>query len=87
MEFHTVAGNTLSVGAIVGAIVGWLPPAAALIAIVWYLIQIKESKTYQDWKASRRREKIAHLNAQLERLNSLNRTQQIAGGGFDGALK
>jgi uncharacterized protein (DUF2062 family) len=32
-----------------GAIAGVLPPLAALVAILWYAIQIWESKTVQNW--------------------------------------
>lgn len=34
-------------GAIVATLVGWLPAIAAALAIVWYLVQIAESKTGQ----------------------------------------
>lgn len=34
-------------GAIVASLAGWLPPLAAGLAIVWYLIQIAESATGQ----------------------------------------
>lgn len=37
----------LSIGTIVATIAGWLPPLAALLAIVWTLIQIYESKTFK----------------------------------------
>lgn len=37
----------LSVGTVIGTIAGWLPPLAALFAIVWSIIQIYESKTFK----------------------------------------
>ena len=50
---HTA--DTISLAAIIGALAGLLPPLAALFAILWYCIQIYESKTYQCWRVKRRR--------------------------------
>lgn len=47
-----------SAGAILGALGGWLPPAAAFIGMVWYCIQIFETKTVQDWIKRRRTRKV-----------------------------
>ncbi len=58
-------GNGASGLAIVTTIFGWLPPAAALIAIVWYVVQIYESDTIQKWIKSRRTRKIARMKAQV----------------------
>lgn len=66
------AGNIISVGAIFGSILGWLPGIAAFIAFVWYLIQIYESVTVQRWLAGRRLRKIAHLRAKIVVLEALN---------------
>lgn len=56
-----------SAGAVVAAFVGWLPPIAALLGIIWYAITISESATFQAWwtrvKASRRAKKLAKLKA------------------------
>lgn len=50
--------DTISAGAIVGTLVGLLPAFAALAGILWYAIQIWESKTVQKrvrlWKAKKR---------------------------------
>lgn len=65
---HTVqawAGNIFSIGAIAGAIVGYLPTAAAIVGLVWYLIQVYESATIQRWLAARRSRKIARLKARV----------------------
>ena len=43
------AFDWISAGAIVGSLVGYLPPLAAALAIIWYCIQIYESKTFQGW--------------------------------------
>lgn len=41
--------DSVSAVAIVGTLAGYLPPLAALAAIVWYTVQIWESKTVQAW--------------------------------------
>lgn len=41
--------DTISAGAIVGSILGVLPPVAALAATIWYAVQIWESHTVQKW--------------------------------------
>lgn len=41
--------DSVSAAAILGTLAGWLPPLAALAAIVWYAVQIWESKTVQAW--------------------------------------
>lgn len=45
----TAVADTISAGAIVGSILGWFPPIAALAATVWYAVQIWESHTVQKW--------------------------------------
>jgi hypothetical protein len=45
------AADTVSAFAIVGTIAGYLPPLAALVATVWYMVQIWESKTAAGWRA------------------------------------
>jgi len=68
MDNHTLSqwvGNVVSAGAIITSFLGVLPVLGAIIAIVWYAIQIRESKTYQDWRAGRRQRKLAHLRAQV----------------------
>lgn len=42
-----VAVDAISAGTIVGALAGLLPPLAAVAAIIWYAIQIYESKTFR----------------------------------------
>jgi hypothetical protein len=54
----TYAVDGLSAFAVVGSLVKILPPLAAFLAIVWYLIQICESRTAQRivrWWRTRRR--------------------------------
>lgn len=66
----SLVGNGVSLAAIVGTIVGWLPPLAALAAIIWYVIQIHESKTIQKWIAAYRARKVAKLHREINRLKS-----------------
>lgn len=51
------AVDATAAAAIVAAIMQWVPPAVALLALCWYLIQIYESKTVQRWLACRRLKK------------------------------
>ena len=44
---HTA--DTISAGAILGSMLGWFPPIAALAATLWYVVQIWESHTVQKW--------------------------------------
>lgn len=57
-----LAAHAISLGAIVGTFTGLLPPLAALMAMVWYAIQIVESETFQHWlhkkKVRRRHRRI-----------------------------
>lgn len=66
-------GNGASGLAIITTMFGWLPPAAALIAIVWYIIQIYESDTVQSWLRNRRTRKIAHMKAQVLLMEAQNK--------------
>jgi len=52
---HLVAAaNFLSLGAILGSLYGIITPLAAVAALIWYLLQIYESKLVQDWLKHRR---------------------------------
>jgi hypothetical protein len=66
-------GNTASIGAVVSTVFGWLPPVAAFIAVVWYVIQIYESDTIQSWVKNRRVRKIARMKAQVIMLEAQNK--------------
>jgi hypothetical protein len=70
-------GHVASVGAIFTTILGWAPPIAAMIAVIWYLIQISESQTAIQWRANRAvlnharkvaRAKVAAAEAQAKTL-------------------
>jgi hypothetical protein len=51
--------NTMSLGVIVGAFLGILPTVAVILAILWYMLEIYESKTVQKrLRLSRRRRSL-----------------------------
>lgn len=80
MNWHESIGATghiASAGAIVFAILGWLPPLAALVGLIWYCIQIHESKTMQDWLKRRRLRRINRLREQLLVLQTLDKVEDI----------
>jgi len=62
------AADGVAAGTIVMAFVGILPGIAALLAAIWYLVQIYESKTVQSWldrrRIASRARKLAKLEAQ-----------------------
>lgn len=58
-------GNTISGAAILATLAGWLPTVAAIVALIWYLIQIYESATVQRWLANRKHRRLAHLKARV----------------------
>jgi hypothetical protein len=49
MQYVKPTGDGVSLGLIVGAMGGWLPTVAALLAVIWWLIRIYETKTVQKW--------------------------------------
>lgn len=61
-------GNSVALGAIVSTIVGLVPAVAALLALIWYIIQIYESETTKKWLAARKARKIIRLKIELAKL-------------------
>ena len=47
-------GDVISLGAIAGTVTHLLPPVAAFLAIIWYLVEIFESRTLQSFLRGRR---------------------------------
>lgn len=85
----TWLGSAISTLAILGAFIGWLPYVAALAALIWYIIQIWESRTIQEWyirrAVVRRARQIARLQAKekliaakLEALHTVRVAKQTA---------
>lgn len=57
--------NIVSTGAVAATLLGYVPSIAAIVALLWYLIQIWESATARRWVADRRLRKLARLKAQV----------------------
>jgi chromate transport protein ChrA len=62
-DANTWLGHSISLGAILMTLAGLLPAAAALVAIIWYAIQIYESVTVQRWLKNRRLKALVVLRA------------------------
>ena len=78
--------DAIGAGAIVAAFVGYIPALAAAVAMVWYLVQLWESRTVQHWRENRtmvrKAKRIARLKAkekvitaQLEALESVRQAR------------
>ena len=65
--------NGASGVAIITTIVGWLPPMAAVVALIWYIIQIYESDTIQNWIRGKRVRKIARMKARVLMMEAQNK--------------
>ena len=62
--------NGVAISAIVSSLVGFIPAMAALVAAGYYAVQIWESETVRQWRASRRAKKMASLRAKLQLLEA-----------------
>lgn len=82
----SVVADAVSAGVVISTIVGYLPAIAAIICVLWYLIQIWESRTVQHWwrnrQMVRKAKRIARLKAkekvivaQLEALETLRQAR------------
>lgn len=72
--------------AIFATLLGWLPPIAAVLAILWYLLQFWESRTLQSFMQKRVQRKIMRLTARLAALQ-LHATADAAAIEIKGAAK
>lgn len=63
-------GHVLSPAAIFGSLLGYFPGIAALVALIFYIIQIYESPTTQTWLHTRRLRKIAQLKKHMAALEA-----------------
>jgi hypothetical protein len=63
-----LAIDGVAAGGVVGSFLSLLPPIAAVLSIVWFSIQIYESKTFQGWLRARRARRIARLRKAIDRL-------------------
>jgi hypothetical protein len=62
------AGHIVSLFALTGSLFGIIPAIAGVAALVWYIIQIVESRTVQEWLRKRNARKIVRLQAELAAL-------------------
>jgi len=65
--------DIISVGAVVGSIMHALPPLAAVVAILWYCLEIWESDTVRDMLQDRRRKERVKRLRRLRRRHRLHR--------------
>ena len=69
-EPGVMAAHGISLGALMGSIIGWLPVIAAIVPMAYYLILIWESSTVQHYirnvRMRRKARKIAKLQARLK---------------------
>ena len=65
-DFNPISwfSNGAAVAALFSTLLGWLPPVVAGVALVWYTINIYESKTIQNYLRRRLRNKLLSLHAQ-----------------------
>lgn len=66
-------GHTLSLGSIAGVLLGLFTPFASLVALIFYLFQIYENKTFQRWLRNRRIKKMAKLKAKMLILETMTK--------------
>lgn len=71
-------GHAVSSIAVVGAILGILPAAAALAGLIWYAIQIWESNTVSRWRRTRAERRLTHHRAAIAKLEAKIATGDIA---------
>lgn len=64
-EMSYWAGHAMSAIAVLGTLAGYLPAIAAIAGLVWYSIQIWESRTVREWKVRRHERRVAALKAKL----------------------
>lgn len=57
--------DVIGLGAIVGAFAGYLPPFATLLAVLWYLTQLWESKLVQRWVVQYRLHRVTNLRRKV----------------------
>ncbi len=80
-----VAGELSAVGVITTTILGILPPMVALIAFIWYVIQITESKTIQRKIRACRLRRLVRLRAKAVALELAIRNHNFDLRGLDEA--
>lgn len=81
-NYHTLSqwvGHVASGFAVVGSFLGYVPSLlGASVALIWYTIEIKESKTYRNWRARRTQRKILKLRAKLMLLEGYSQDEVMS---------
>jgi hypothetical protein len=84
-EQLTVPLQTASVVTVLGTLVGYLPPVAALIGIIVGLIAIYESQTFRHWKYNRDQrvysKKLAKIRAREKKVLAVLQATETARAG------
>jgi chromate transport protein ChrA len=62
-RINSVISYVVAPGVLAATVAAALPPLAALVAIVWYTVQIYESRTVQRWLAMRQLRRLARMKA------------------------
>lgn len=86
MSYATASLDFSAAAVILVSILGYLPPIAAVLAIIWYVLQIWESRTIQTYISKRHERTIIRLTAKLAALN-LRSDAQAAGVELKAAAK
>lgn len=67
-EHIRVGLDVVAASAVAATFLQWLPPVSALLGIIWFLIQIWESRTVRhaiaNWRQKRRAARLLRLRAQ-----------------------
>lgn len=65
-----VLSDLTAAGTVVAAFVGWLPPIAGLLSVVWFCIQIYESRSFQGWLSRSKDRRISRLEDRLHSMRA-----------------
>lgn len=63
-------GHIVSLFAIGGSLFGLIPAIAAVLAVIWYALEIYDNRTVRAWRVNWRDKKIAKLKAKLMKLEA-----------------
>jgi hypothetical protein len=78
LEPAVAVGHTVALATIVGAINGTLPALATIFAIIFYLVQIWESRTVQGWVRGKAVAQAAETADALLKVNEAKRNVERA---------
>ena len=65
-----VLSDLAAVGTVAATIVGWLPSIAGLLSVVWFCIQIYESRSFQGWLSRSKDRRISRLEDRLHSMRA-----------------